>query len=84
MVTIVLQFSVYHALMGQMVQVTVRLSAIQREQLKQLAKKLGMRKSDIMRMALIRLANDHGIRVRPTWGGPMHGLIAATLLLCLC
>lgn len=57
------------ALMARMEPVTTRLSGLQREQLKRLVSKLGMKKSDIMRLALTALAEREGVKVRPTWDG---------------
>ncbi len=55
--------------MTQMERVSVRLGLLQREQLKRLAKKLTMKPSNVMRLALTRLAEEEGIKIRPTWPG---------------
>ena len=70
--------------MAQMTRVSVRLSVLQREQMKRLAAKLSMRPSNVLRLALTRLAEEEGIKIRPTWRGGAQALALITLTLLYC
>ena len=70
--------------MAQMTRVSVRLSVLQREQMKRLAAKLSMRPSNVLRLALTRLAEEEGIKIRPTWQGGAQVLAVVTMACLYC